>query len=226
MNTLFITVGTSALKNDVGRAPDDRDNGALKAEIQRYFAAPQKDEQRWGRLRSDLIDAHTRYWHADSLFTNDPRNFLYTSAELTSTVFLVRSLQAKEPANVPKRSVLLSSDTPEGWLAAGINEFVLRELFPEIPVERRKVSGLDVRFSNTQAALKTVFDEYGIQDRDHVIINITGGFKGTIPFLSYFARAHAWELYFQHESQDSAVLLPFEKNGEPGEVKEYEPWKD
>jgi putative CRISPR-associated protein (TIGR02619 family) len=226
LNILFITVGTSALTNDVGRAPDDRDNGALKTEIQRYFAAPQKDEQRWSRLRSDLIDAHSRYWQADARYTNDPRHFLYTSAELTSTVFLVRSLQAKEPANAPERLVLLSSDTPEGWLAAGVNESVLRELFSKLTVERRKVSGLDVRFRDTQTALNTVFDEYRLQANDHVIINITGGFKGTIPFLTHFARTHAWELYFQHESQDSAVLLPFEKNGEPGEVKEYEPWRD
>jgi putative CRISPR-associated protein (TIGR02619 family) len=220
VNILFITVGTSGLKNDIGRAPDDRDNGALKAEIERYFADPEKRPERFSRLRSDLVDAHLRYWREVRDYTHDPRRFFFTSAELTSTVFLLESLEYKMD-----RIVLLSSDTNEGLFAANVNVAVLRELFPAMNPEVKQIAGLDVSFTGAQAALARVFDDYRLQKGDSVILNITGGFKGTIPFLTHFAQKNDWKLYFQHETRNSAVLLPFVTDGEPGNVKEWEAWR-
>jgi len=221
LNITFITVGTSGLTNDVGRAPDDRDNSALKSEIERFFGDPKRQESRFSRLRSDLIDAHLRYWQASESYTNNPKHFLYTSAELTSTVFLLRSLEY-----CMDRLVLLSSDTEEGWFAAGVNEEVLRTLFPDTVVERRRIPSLDVHFKNTQASLAALLDEYRLRADDHVIMNVTGGFKGTIAFLTLFAQKNGWEMYFQHETRDSAALLHFERSEGQGVVRvtEWKPW--
>jgi len=79
-------------------------------------------------------------------------------------------------------------------------------------VERRRIPGLDVHFKNTQAALAALLDEYRLRADDHVIMNVTGGFKGIIAFLTLLAQKNGWEMYFQHEMRDSAALLHFERS--------------
>lgn len=223
MNILFITVGMSALENNhVGRASDDRDNASLKAEVRRYFNDPYQHEKHWMRLREDLIQAHLRYWNAGAAYQNDTLHFEYTSAELTSTIFLLRGLESQ---SLPERLVLLCSDTNKGKFAAHINAEALHHLHPEIPVEAKHVPHLDVEFKDTRVELRRIFDEvYRLRKGDQVTINITGGYKGTIPFLTWFAIKNDWKLYFQHLEHDSAVRLDF-KDGETTTVKEWQPWK-
>jgi putative CRISPR-associated protein (TIGR02619 family) len=126
----------------------------------------------------------------------------------------------------PDRLVLLCSDTNPGKFAAHINEEVLRELNPRLPVESKEVPNLDVQFKDIRAALEHIFEQdYRLQPGDRVTLNITGGYKGTIPFLTYFAMKNKdWQLYFQHRENNSTVRLEF-KDGEPqAEEEEYTLW--
>jgi putative CRISPR-associated protein (TIGR02619 family) len=209
MNLLLVTVGTSAIENcELGRAPDGRDNAALQADIQRYMRDPYKRPERWAKLADDIFKAHQRYWDMPDDYTGNKLNFKQTSAELTSTVLLLR-----REALLPVHLALLSSDTEECWFAAKINERVLQYIYrkkvDEIRVEAVRVPKLDLEFHHTTQSLAEVVSAKRESGRDQVIVNFTGGYKGTVPSITYLALEGRWLLYYQHESQKRGVYLQY-----------------
>jgi CRISPR-associated protein (Cas_APE2256) len=109
----------------------------------------------------------------------------------------------------PEKAILLASDTNEGEAAARINRAALQELLPGTGFEVRRVDGLDARPRSPTDALNAAIKSAGVGPADKVIINITGGYKSTIPSLTYLAVRHKWQLWFLHETVDQGVMLKY-----------------
>jgi putative CRISPR-associated protein (TIGR02619 family) len=204
MKWLLATVGTSAIYNeDLGRAPNYRDNRALMGRVSRFKGAADQTVSGNEALFNDLFAAHREFWKAPEVWKSNRRHRRQTSAELISTRTLLEWRQFE-----PERICLLASDTAEGEFAAELNLRVMREVLGRRDVEARRVPGLDVRMEGIFETLQQFFAKtLRIDDRDAVQFNVTGGYKGTVPMLTLIAERRKWSLFYQHEDYDEAVCL-------------------
>lgn len=114
------------------------------------------------------------------------------------------------------RIYLLYSDTILSRLAAEIiEEFITEkaEDFEAEDVRSEKIADLQVddrkRFIDGMCNLiRKIYDiaQYSWED---VIINITGGFKATIPYFTILAQVNRCPLYYIFEETDSLIKIPY-----------------
>ncbi len=64
--------------------------------------------------------------------------------------------------------------------------------------------GLNTLFS----ALKKIYKEHGEDTKDRIIFNITGGYKGVIPFMVLFAEVFDIPVYYKFENADNIIRIP------------------
>lgn len=208
MNVLFVTIGTSAIENpNIGKAPDERDNTALRADVKRYLEDPRKEGPRWQKLRRDLASAHLRYWSGmNDSYTMSRFNFSKSCAELTSTFCLIRELDFEID-----RIVLLPTDTAEGRFACDVVWEVMKSRDYAIGVETDQIvvepiPGLDIK-DGTINELKSVVAKHTKSVKDRRVVNVTGGFKGTALLFGRLAADVNYHFYYQHGSQASPVWM-------------------
>jgi len=221
MNLLFVTVGTSALDNpEVGQAPDRRDNKTLRGDLDRYRRSADKSLERWSKLLGDVVQAHKRYWEQAQFYILNWENRKQTSAELTSTMSLLRDA-TEHGFRPPDKLVLLASDTEEGELAAKVNEAVFRTLHPWMTFAVSRVKNLNVKFADFTRSIEGLVNEHQESGADRVVFNVTGGYKGAIPCITALARDKGWLLYCQHEDAGYGVYLQFEDGKLRSEPKPF-----
>lgn len=201
---LFVTVGTTALTNPGIRRDGDT---TLLSEVAVWMTDhkdnPEVQRQLGAHYKPQLVEAHMRYWKS-----KPPGDIKETSAELTSTELLIEKLHR------PLEAIyLLSSNTPPGELSAEINKELLRELHPGLAIETCIVDGLDAQFIDPTPPLRKIMEPRA--NGRPAYVNITGGFKGTVPSLAYISAQHDWLLYYQHETLDKPVRLKFNEGGLP-----------
>ena len=201
MKYFFITVGTSALHNrDIGKLLGAAGQKVIQDRLE-PFKADVKNYPDRERLLKLLVEAHQRYWDQPDAF-RIPVNFLQTSAELTSSIPIVEQKS-------PQHTILLASATEEGEFAAHVNLAILTKRFPGLQFECCRVDGLDVEknFPNVYSALEKTVRRYWSDESDRVAVNVTGGYKAALLFVSALAIKHGWDLYYQHESLHSIVMV-------------------
>ena len=227
---LFVTVGTTALTAEhLGEEwePERDSREALIADIKTYLSNPEGRSHQVEQLFPRVLNAHRALW--DSVIKNGKSlagRMEQTSAEMTSTYLLTHTTAACDPFDADKDIfVLLSSVTSEGRFCARVNARLLHEylfsptcgckasLSGEQPCEHARVeivTGLEAKtFTPTvSASVFSILDQYS-RDRDPSC-NITGGYKGTIPAITAWAknRDHV-SLFYQYMSSDSTVTLKF-----------------
>jgi CRISPR/Cas system-associated protein Csm6 len=76
-------------------------------------------------------------------------------------------------------------------------------------VEVAEILGLNATFENQFERLSGALAEHTRQVAPprRVYINLTGGFKGTVPFLTQLAWTHGYALYYQHEAQSKSEIV-------------------
>ena len=217
-NLLFVTVGTSAIHNELLGTLDGRDNQALRDAALRYLDDPDKpteDMGRYGSLFGDLCHANLEFWRNDfetvRKWIQERRYFRATSAELLSTYILRRESKLEF-----KRVVLLASDTPDGLMAARINQSVMHSSeFQEkvqwslTSVDCKTVPGLDKGLGSWFEEIPKVVAEAG-RDQERYRVNITGGYKGIALAFGYLAREESkppYSLYYLHESLSEPMFI-------------------
>lgn len=201
MKYFFVTVGTSALYNrDIGKLLGVAIQDQIQKRLNTFKTDPESYPDREDLLNS-LVEAHQRYWNQPNAY-RIPRNFLQTSAELTSSIPILEK-------KGPELTILLASDTEEGEFAAQVNLAVLQKRFGDLCFECHRVSGLDVEknFPDVYSALERVVRRYWSNERDRVAFNVTGGYKAALLFVSALAIKNGWDLYYQHESLHSIVKV-------------------
>lgn len=199
MTVIFATVGTSALYNrDIGKGwPRE---ALLKSKIGRYQDDKQKDPAEWEHLFQDLVTVHTDVLQ-DAW---EKKDHFRTSAELTSTMYLLGKVEAAKIAKI----VYLASATRESEMAARVNEAVAKKRWPKLVIARDRIEGLEAHFIKVRDAIAKVTGTHLSTGHD-VIFNITGGFKGAIPSIADCAREKGWTVFYQHESLEFGVEFTY-----------------
>jgi putative CRISPR-associated protein (TIGR02619 family) len=145
------------------------------------------------------------------------KNNINASAEIKSLIKIKEKLKEDE-----LKIYLLYSDTALGRLAAEIiKEFLpLYNEFGKAEIEIKKIENLQIwDKDNFEKGMKSLINEiYEIANNgyywNNIIINITGGFKATIPYLTILAQINNCPLYYIFENTDSLMeitnIIPIE----------------
>lgn len=87
------------------------------------------------------------------------------------------------------------------------------ESFKDAKIELRVIKGLQVKdrkkFNEGMSNLITEIYKIAGGSWDNVIINITGGYKATIPFLTILAQVNRCRMYYIFEETDSLIKIPY-----------------
>ena len=232
---IFATVGTSALTNQEIGDVVVREKGAvvvrkkgeqLRSDVTAYRQAAQRQREQQATpklleqlaakfdLEQRLQEAHVAYFRQEFSVCLNPRNYPMSAAELTSMPALLEAIEKR--GETLQRLVLLASDTPAGKLAARVVQHVLTtpacfQLACDA-VEVVPVPGLNETFENQFGRLSSALDEQvrHVAPPRRVYINMTGGFKGTVPFLTQLAWTRGYALYYQHEAQSKSEIVELE----------------
>jgi putative CRISPR-associated protein (TIGR02619 family) len=232
--TLFVTVGTTAIRHELGTTRDDYSQ--LQNDIEAFERrADGRAALELPALHADALFVEVSQAHAEvlSLGPVDAESASQISAEMTSTGFLAAHPQAGfggwfDPARV--RIVFLASDTAIGLFCAHVNASLLHQFLchpqcgcrtrfddftngttcPAIRV--RVVPGMEARRLDTiNAHIKQLCQEEA-DGCKRVMFNITGGYKGAVPAITWLAArlfGQGAELFYQHESALAVTRLSF-----------------
>jgi putative CRISPR-associated protein (TIGR02619 family) len=115
------------------------------------------------------------------------------------------------------RVKLLFSDTPEGaFCARAIALYIQKDLaICDYSKDIKKIDDLEVKkpqsflkgLENLISLLEKIKDEVE-KEGNEIVINITGGYKGIIPFISFFAEEHQKKIYYLYQDSDLIEILP------------------
>ncbi|HLJ26487.1 MAG TPA: hypothetical protein VKY85_07240 [Candidatus Angelobacter sp.] len=232
-----VTVGTTALGADRLGSLDDKGNSCeLRECTQDFLSGTPPPSDLYNRVLKAHQDLWASVWPNGKPIW--PYRYA-TSAEMVSSYYLLRvqvvdTLARKNTAPVlfnssRDRILLLSSDTAQGKFCACINAQLMHDHLFEKRCDCGSHFGPDVwKCSNACVEVKVLKGLEGTQDgfkdipsclqeiwrchagpKTDIIINITGGYKGIIPALTYmsFRCAQDASLYYMHEEMKGAASI-------------------
>jgi hypothetical protein len=232
--TLFISVGTTAIRAELGTTRDDYSK--LQKDIADFEKrADGRAAAELPALRADALFVDVVQAHAEVLLLGpvDVESASLTSAEMTSTEFLAAHRQSGFGGGLDAgrvRIVFLASDTAVGLLCAHVNASLLHQFLfhptcncgvrfddftngvacPAIRV--RVVPGMEARRLDTIYPYLHKLCQEEAQGCHRVLFNITGGYKGSVPAITWLAGGvfgASAELFYQHESALAATRFAF-----------------
>jgi putative CRISPR-associated protein (TIGR02619 family) len=137
------------------------------------------------------------------------RNNINASAEIKSLIKLKEQLQ--EDFDI----YLLYSDTAISRLAAEILQRVVTyyESLKKSEIRIQKIEGLQIwnkeefikGITNLVRTIYNIAKEYW----ENIIINITGGYKATIPYLTLLGQINRCSIYYIFEDTDTLIKIPY-----------------
>ena len=215
-NSLFVTVGTSAL--DAPRRILDI-NPSRKADLEpltqhvREFRRDKRPAKTGDTLYDPLMALHLGVWGHTKFPGDHADGGRQTSAELLTTAALLRQL-AQDTHIVADLIVLLVPETPEGLLSGRIVKAVMdsREYkahcsVPE--VRTRTIPGIaeDEAVKRLPDALLCAVEENRESESDRIIFNATAGYGATLVLVGMLALRYGFRIYYQHETMKSPIFI-------------------
>lgn len=217
MKTLITTVGTSLFTNYL--KPDARDRINDYCDIGDSFDAIEDKsaaEFIYSQLEDDIKDIEdtikTRWFKLDEEPNHD------ASAEIKSI------LKIQELGDIQVR--LLASDSVLSMLAAKLIKAWFEQNKPSISIifeekndviENLSVKDLSVKGDSatiesgfihlTDKIFSIIKDDKNDKESDGCMLNISGGYKATIPFLTLIGQLEKIPLYYIYEDSDSLVNI-------------------
>jgi len=202
MKKVITMVGTSLFENYLEHSNDTNFKNAYN-----YFKNNKskandldKESHRKGNIEKSL---------KESYFKNNQN----ASAEIKSLIKL------KEELNEELEIYLLYSDTALSRLVAEILYRVLSDYQPYDELkdcetkEPIKIEGLQTwdrnAFNKGMVNLIQTIENISLEYWENVVINITGGYKATIPYLTILAQIHKWPIYYIFENTDALIKIPY-----------------
>ena len=195
MRKVITMVGTSLFENFLKEKEVDSNYEYFKENKRRY------QELEHEKTRAERLKSAVRSWIEE--FSEEEK--LNASAEIKSLYKLKEEL--KEELDI----YLLASDTILSYLAGEIIKELLEEL--EIGnVHLDVVRGLQIwdreEFKEGMNNLITLCYKKAQGFWGNVIINITGGYKATIPYLTILAQVNRCPVYYIFEDTDVLIKIP------------------
>jgi len=199
MKKIITTVGTSLFENYHKKYRDTAFESAYNFFKNNEISAKELDKQ---ELRKKSL--------IDKFNSNYFKNNFDASAEIKSLIKLQEEL--KEDFDI----YLLHSDTALGRLAAEIikdnislyEEYGLKisrvdiHLIEELKIQNRQkfIQGMQELINNIYKISQNYWG--------NVVINITGGYKATIPYLTILAQVNQCPIYYIFENTDALIQIP------------------
>lgn len=225
---LFVTVGTTALSAaQLGDAGKDAGMGAADLRRRAMEFKDAGDEEAPPDLACAVLDAHDDVWKGGWRLGQPIFESRYqTSAEMVSSWYALRLQGNGQLFNADRdQIVLLSSETPQGRFCAEVNKELARRYLFSPPADREDsacvevIKGLEAKEHGFETQIVDSLEEIWSRHnaRDETIVNITGGFKGTVPALTWRC-IHSYEncwMFYTHESMDRAERITFFKDTKP-----------
>lgn len=203
MKKVVTMVGTSIFENYV-REIDDQYLGNDMEDLKEKAAEEYKEnDPRIKRIKSKL-----EKWISE--FSESDKEEL--SAEIKSLVKL------KERFKEDFEVYLLYSDTAMGKLAAEIIRDVLQnmEIFKDSEIKKPDcINNLQIQDNEKfiigmNNLIHKFYDEIATSGwGDNVIINITGGYKATIPYLTILGQVNKSPIFYIFEDTDALIEIPY-----------------
>ncbi|MEO0293605.1 MAG: putative CRISPR-associated protein [candidate division WOR-3 bacterium] len=167
-----------------------------------YDNLKEKREKDWDNEKSRIA----RLKNAVKNWIESESDKKIISAEIKSLVKL------KEELKDDFEIYLLSSDTILSKLAGEILKDILPQLINNRRIEAEVISGLQIwdrkefntGMSNLISKIYNIAGGYW----ENVIINITGGYKATIPYLTILAQINRCPIYYIFEDTDALIKIP------------------
>ena len=202
MKKIITTVGTSLFENYHKKYRDTAFESAYNFFKNKEISAKELDNLDNQELsKKNLIDKFN---------SNYFKNNFDASAEIKSLIKLQEEL--KEDFDI----YLLHSDTELGRLAAEIikdnislyEEYGLKISRVDIhPIENLQIQNRQKFIKGMQELINNI---YKISQNywGNVVINITGGYKATIPYLTILAQVNQCPIYYIFENTDALIQIP------------------
>jgi putative CRISPR-associated protein (TIGR02619 family) len=203
MKKVIIMVGTSLFENYLEEHSNDTNfKNAYNYFKNNKIKANDLDKE-WDRKENIKISLRESYF----------KNNQNASAEIKSLIKL------KEELNEELEIYLLYSDTALSRLAAKILYNILSEYNPYDELkdckikEPIKIEGLQIwdrsEFNKGMVNLIQTIENISQGYWENVIINITGGYKATIPYLTILAQVNRCPIYYIFEDTDALIKIPY-----------------
>jgi len=195
MKKVITMVGASIFENYF----EKNDDKTIKSY---YDVLKEKREKDWDNEneRRKSVEKAIRKWIQSE---SDKKNI---SAEIKSLAKLQEEL--KEDFDI----YLLCSDTILSRLAGEIIKDVLLQLINNRRIETKVIGGLQIwdrkEFNTGMSNLISEIYDIAGGYWDNVIINITGGYKATIPYLTILAQINRCPIYYIFEETDALIKIP------------------
>jgi len=192
---ILVTVGTSAL-------------GKLDEQEQKNLPKPfpKKGEKAYNELKSKLLDV--LMINIERYFAGEETKKL--SAEISSLLVMSKTERIGKIDSKDK-IVLFASDTDDGILCAEANIEVIKSyIAPNIEI--KKIEGLQVndpdRFVKSGLVnLQRAINRYSHSPMD-VYLNVTGGFKGVLPYVAPLAWENRMTIVYLFELSKDIIIIP------------------
>ncbi|MBT1247057.1 MULTISPECIES: putative CRISPR-associated protein [unclassified Thermosipho (in: thermotogales)] len=140
-------------------------------------------------------------------YLKDDENFEKASAEIESILEI-----SKKYKDENKKVYLLTTDTILSYLSAEIIKTIFEEYVEnsDIEIKIHLVKSLNVNenfvegLNNLIEKIENIAGGY----YENLIFNITGGYKGIIPYLTIMAVVNECEIYYIHEESNKLIRIP------------------
>ena len=224
---LFVTVGMTAL-NATNLGAHVEGAADLREEAAAFLGGTDPAPDFFQRV----LEAHQAFWRSGLPVRE---NRFATSAEMASSWYFLR-VQASERSMGPERDrivlfepgrdriVLLASDTAQGKFCARVNESLMKEYLFSRPCTDSEstcmevIKGLEAKEHGFACQIVDSIEEIWSRHTaaGETIVNITGGFKGTLPALTWRCeRTENCSMFYTHDSMDRAETITFFKERPP-----------
>ncbi|WP_353686780.1 putative CRISPR-associated protein [Thermodesulfovibrio sp. 3462-1] len=198
MKKIITMVGTSLFENYIEKNDDTNFKNAYNHLKNNKINAQNLDSE--SQRRKNIEKGLDRTW-----FEKHKQN---VSAEIKSLIKL------KEELNEDFEIHLLYSDTALSRLAAEILQKAITQYYDEFKdcevkiIEIPKLQIWDKReFMEGMSNLIKKVDEISKGSWENVIINITGGYKATIPYLTILGQINRCPIYYIFEDTDALIKI-------------------
>lgn len=216
MKKIITTVGTSLFTNYMMPEIQDclEDYIGIEEEFEKLKYIPVKsyNDHKYRNYKKKLekticekwlkgIEKINGNWQATDLgkFNHD------ASAEITSLIKIFNLLNDEDIS-----IILFSSDTILSYLAA---EIIKKNIDWTNNIDIKIINGLTIQNRTTfiKEGLKNLFErleEVHNNSYDDIILNITGGYKATIPYMTIWGQIYNNDIYYIFEDSDELISIP------------------
>lgn len=196
MKKVITMVGTSIFENFFNKNNDNSAKGYFN-DLKNKRVEKIEDEKSKVNYFKKVLEK----WISED---KDKKNI---SAEIKSLIKL------KEELKDDFKIYFLCSDTILSKLAGEIIENVISQIMDNIiELNIKTIAGLQIwdrdEFNKGMGNLIAEIYDISEENWDNVIINITGGYKATIPYLTILAQINNCPIYYIFEDTDALIKIP------------------